>query len=126
MSNSKNKYYHNDHRTIATVWWDKIDEKQMLVTDLKGFIVPFRYGVCVTCHGKGTCPNSSINTKGLTTEDSCSNCNGKRVIPIPLNKNWIMKEMIQIKKDKKSKLRLKEIAYSKRACGIKNPNKPSR
>lgn len=106
--------YHNDSRVRAKDrWYIDFDEKRMTATvtiwDDDGcgeetVTVPVAFSVCPTCNGKGSHVNPSIDCDGLTPEDFhedpdfaedyfggsydeiCYGCDGKRVVPVCLDK----------------------------------------
>ncbi len=83
----------------------EFDEQHMTLTyeDGEGHLIEVHavYEVCPTCHGRGHHVNPSIDAHGLTSEDfaedpdfaeayfsgfydeTCRECNGKRVVPMP-------------------------------------------
>ena len=100
-----------DSRDIAALtkpWWTSLDKRRMMVIvalcdyeDDEHFVhVPFKYGVCGLCGGKGSHVNPSIDSEGLTAEDfaqdpdfeegyfagdydqPCNACGGERVVPV--------------------------------------------
>jgi hypothetical protein len=108
--NIEERNYWSDHRTIAGMtdkWYTAIDEGKMLARiefeNDDGVIldewVPFTYGVCPTCRGKGKHVNPGIDAGGISAEDfandysfyedymagtydvTCNQCHGKRVVP---------------------------------------------
>jgi len=93
--------YQNDQRVrdagkneIPTIWMDDAMGVEMEVE------LPWCWGVCHTCNGKGSHVNPSIDCNGLSADDfaddpdfaeeymsgtydqKCSRCNGRTTIPV--------------------------------------------
>jgi len=99
--------YYSDHRVKAlrrSCWYQDLDENRMeaLIEDMDtgdDLWVPFTWGVCPTCNGKGSHVNPSIDCCGVRPETfnedpdfreaylaghynvPCYGCEGKRVVP---------------------------------------------
>lgn len=101
----ENSNYYSDFRVRGandSRWYQNIDERRMKAVvcwDDEEKEIPFRWGVCPTCDGKGSHVNPSIDANGLTAEDfyddpdfaedyssglydvPCYECGGRRVVP---------------------------------------------
>jgi len=91
-----------DRRFTGSIrrWFIKIDEtNQRAIATINGIdtMVPFTWGVCSTCDGRGSHVNPSIDCNGFTSDDPddiqdyisgcynipCNECRGRRVVPTP-------------------------------------------
>jgi hypothetical protein len=122
-----------DHRDIAALrgnWYKQLDGRGMtavveLFTDdgdtSEDVTVRVEWGVCPTCHGRGSHVNPSIDAHGLTDEDfdadpdfaedylrgkydvSCNECGGRRVVPVPAdddpNRDRVFERQAEIAQD---------------------------
>jgi len=92
----------DEDRMTAKVTLEYYDEDDEYITET--FVFNVRYEVCDLCHGKGTMVNPSIDCGGLTSDDwddddfeedyhagrydvACSQCRGKRVVPVRCDYN---------------------------------------
>ena len=75
MNHIDDRNYYSDERVMAVnrkKWYESLDDNRMIATvDIDGEMrkVPFTYGVCPLCDGKGSHVNPSIDSNGLTAED---------------------------------------------------------
>ena len=105
-----------DRRNGVDNWFDRIDEKRLVAFvengDGEEVEVPFTWGVCPTCDGKGKHVNPAIDENGISADEfredpefaqdyfsgvydqPCAECDGRRVVPeydaeAPANK-WLL------------------------------------
>ena len=93
-----------DQREIKHDWWERFDEKQMVLVVMKDdedeCYIPAEWSVCGVCNGRGVHVNPSIDSHGIGSEEfaedldfaaayhrgvydqPCVSCRGRRVMPV--------------------------------------------